>query len=191
MKTFYIRDPQGSYTSYDGKVMYRPITGKQIHEFFKKDANRAKYFVCASEEEDLDEIWFEVDPAKVSIALRAKRREQYVRDQKKLSGIEEISLDDVCCFSSLGEPIYLLEVLESSAPSPEEMCLKQYEKEALYAAVHKLEPKDKQLIWALFLTEDPLKEFEYAEYCGIPEATVRTRKRRALEKLKRILASNS
>lgn len=187
MKTFYIRDPQGNYASCDGKVIYRPIKGKQIHEYFKKDANRAKFFVNTSEEGDSDEIWYEVDPTEVSIALRAKRREQYVRDQKRLSGIEEISLDDVCCFTSFGEPIYLIEIVDSYIPSPEEEFMRHCEIEDLYKAVGALKSEDQRLIWELYLRECPLTEQEYANKYGLLRITVNKRKLAALNRLKRML----
>ena len=187
MKTFYIRDPQGNYVSYDGDVIYRPIRGKQIHEYFKEDANRAKFFVNTSEKGDLDEVWYEVDPAKICIALRAKRREQYVRDQKKISGIEEVSLDDICCFTSFGEPIYLLEIVDSYVPSPEEEFMRQCEIEDLYKAVGLLKCEDQRLIWELYLRECPITEQEYAEKYGLLRITVNKRKLAALNRLKRML----
>ena len=58
--------------------------------------------------------------------------------------------------------------------------------EILRTAVSKLNPKQQQLIYALYLSEQPLSQAEYAKKLGISEASVQQNARRAKSKLKEI-----
>ena len=187
MKLFYVRDDQGDYSSTDEKVTYSLLKGKQIFEFFKCDSNRARVFVKSSDDEDPNEIWFEVEPNQISIALQAKRREQYVREQKHRAGIEEIPLESVCYCSSSGEPVCFLEMLDSGTPSPEEIILKRCERERLIAAVKTLEPDEQHLIWALFLQANPISMRKYAEIIGTSKSDIHREKERIIKKLRKKL----
>ena len=186
MKMFYVREDQGNYLSSDEKLTYTLIKGKQILDFFKSDSNRTKVFVKASDDGDFNEIWFEVDPENVSIALQAKRREQYVKDQKQRAGIEELPLDAVY-YTSDGEPVCFLEILDSGAPSPEEVVIEQCEREKLYSALKSLDSDEQQLIWALFLQDNPISLRKYAELLGTSKSDVHREKERIIRKLKKML----
>lgn len=187
MKLFYVRDNQGNYSSSDAKVTYALLKGKQIFDFFECDSNRTKVFVKSSDDEDPNEIWFEVDPNQISIALQAKRREQYVREQKRRAGIEEIPLDSVCYYTSSGQPVCFLEILDSGTPSPEEIILKRCERDRLIAAVKTLEPDEQHLIWALFLQANPISIRKYAEIMGTSKSDIHREKERIIKKLRKKL----
>lgn len=183
MKTFYIRDIEGTIPSCDGKVMYREIRGKEILAFFREEENRCRYFVRGSDCEDAQECWFEVDAALMPMAERAKRRERYLREERERASLQILSLEELCSGTE-ADPIALEETLASDEPGPEELMILEAEKTALRAALKTLDEEAQSLIHALFLQDEPMTLRGYAAVRGLPFPTVQSRKNSALKRLK-------
>ncbi len=186
MKTFYIRDVEGSIPSCDGKVMYREIRGKEILAFFRDEENRRRCFVRGSDCEDAQECWFEVDAALMPIAERAKRRERYLREERERASLQILSLEELCSGTE-ADPITLEDTLTSDDPGPEEQILLAAEKTAVWDALQTLDAEAQSLIHALFLQDEPMTLRGYAALCGLPFPTVQSRKNAALKRLKALL----
>ena len=186
MKTFYIRDVEGTIPSCDGKVMYREIRGKEILTFFREEENRSRCFVRGSDCEDAQESWFEVDAALMPMAERAKRRERYLREERERASLQILSLEELCSGTE-ADPIALEETLASDEPGPEELMILEAEKTALRAALKTLDEEAQSLIYALFLQDEPMTLRGYAALYGLPFPTVQSRKNAALRRLRALL----
>ena len=183
MKTFYIRDIEGTIPSCDGKVMYREIRGKEILDFFREEENRRRCFVRGSDCEDAQECWFEMDAVLMPMAERAKRRERYLREERERASLQILSLEELCSGTDT-DSITLEETLASEEPSPEELMILAAEKTALRAALQSLDEEAQSLIYALFLQDEPMTLRGYAAVRGLPFPTVQSRKNAALKRLK-------
>ena len=186
MKTFYIRDIEGTIPSCDGKVMYREIRGKEILTFFREEENRSRCFVRGSDCEGAQESWFEVDAALMPMAERAKRRERYLREERERASLQILSLEELCSGTE-ADPIALEDTLASDDPGPEEQILLAAEKTAVWDALQPLDAEAQSMIRALFLQDEPMTLRGYADLCGLPFPTVQSRKKAALKKLKALL----
>lgn len=186
MKTFYIRDVEGTIPSCDGKVMYREIRGKEILAFFREEENRRRCFVRGSDCEGAQESWFEVDAALMPMAERAKRRERYLREERERASLHILSLEELCSGKE-ADPIALEDTLASDDPGPEELMILEAEKTALRAALKNLDAEAQSLIYALFLQDEPMTLRGYAVLLGLPFPTVQSRKNAALKRLKALL----
>lgn len=60
----------------------------------------------------------------------------------------------------------------------------------LRAATDQLKPKQRDLIYALYLSDNPLSQAEYAKQHGIAESSVQQNARRAKQALKTILKND-
>lgn len=61
------------------------------------------------------------------------------------------------------------------------------DKDKLYAAIAKLEPQEKELIYKIYLKENPMTRAEYARVFGLTENAVRKRLAQIKAKLKKSL----
>jgi len=77
----------------------------------------------------------------------------------------------------------------SSTPSPEQKVITEIEKSDLHRCIRSLPAEEKEVIYALFFSNygEGMTEREFACISGIPRKTINDRKRRALEKLKKML----
>ena len=62
--------------------------------------------------------------------------------------------------------------------------------EMVHNAVEQLKPKQRDLIYALYLADKPLSQAEYGKQLGIAETSVQQNARRAKQALKAILEKN-
>ena len=93
MKTYYFLDPNGPLTSEDGKTRYKALNGPKAYEVLKSEEGKNRRIVKISDEDDSNEIVLEVAESLIPFARQGERREQYVDDNKKDSGIIEVSLN--------------------------------------------------------------------------------------------------
>ena len=187
MKTFYIRDIEGTIPSCDGKVMYREIRGKEILAYFREEENRSRCFVRGSDCEDAQECWFEVDAALMPMAERAKRRERYLREERERASLQILSLDEVCSGSEDSDPVYLFETCPSNDPDPETVLLKKFDKELLHRQMSNLSELERELIECLYLRDQCKSERELAKQMGISKTALHKRKLQTLKKLNKFL----
>lgn len=190
MKSFFYRDPNGTIPSDDGKVMYSCIKGKQIHEFFKNEENRKRRFIKATAEDDTDEMWFEVDTVFVREARKEERREQYVSDEKRKSGIQFVSLESTFWPEDSEEALILKDVISDGIASPEDEFMKKSDKHDLYTAIRQLPTSERELLYAFYFMHSPMTERQYSSLHNVPQQTVHNRKKAAIKKLKKILEDN-
>ena len=70
-------------------------------------------------------------------------------------------------------------------------CEKEIERKQMIAALHKvldsLKPEEYELIYNLYLAEEPISESQYSKNKGIPRKTINNRKLVILKKMKSFL----
>ena len=163
MKTYYFLDPNGQFTSEDGKTRYRALNGPKAYEFLKSEEGKNRRVVKISDEEDPDQVFMEVAESLIPFARQGERREQYVDDNKKDAGIIELSLDALVGEGDSEDDLALLEMVPNGDESVEEQCDRLIAVEALMDALALLNEAEQALISALYLQNQPLTEREYAK----------------------------
>ena len=184
MKTYYFLDPNGPLTSEDGKTRYKALNGPKAYEFLKSEEGKNRRVVKISDEDDSNEIFLEVAESLIPFARQGERREQYVDDNKKDSGIIEVSLNAPIGEGDSEDDLTLLDIIPNGDESIEDQCNRSLAVEALMNALTLLNKAELALISALYLQDQPLTEREFAERNGMPRQTVHYRKTTALKKLK-------
>lgn len=92
MKIFYAKNSNGNYLSADGKTRYVKLYGKAAYAYLRSDEGKLKRFVKISDSDNSDDIYLEIDTGSIPSFRVDERREQYVRDIKRESGICVISI---------------------------------------------------------------------------------------------------
>ena len=158
-----IKNPDGSYT-YLVKV-----EGKYV------PVNKDVYTAYAQSEEQLEYIECKLKRNRV-LQDAAGRRVADENGQPIILPEREVSLDKLMA-EDWDYP--------SSAPSPEDIILKEMEIAALHHSLDFLDTDERTLIEALYF--EGLTEREYFERSGIPQKTINDRKNRILKKLYHLL----
>lgn len=185
MKTYYFLDPNGSLTSEDGKTRYKALNGPKAYEFLKSEEGKNRRVVKISDEDDPDEIFLEVAESLIPFARQGERREQYVDDNKKDSGIIEVPLDAPIGEGDSEDDLTLMEMVPNEDESVEEQCEQDLIIEKLKEALSLLNEAELALISALYLREKPLTQKEFADFTGVSQVAIHKRKNAALRKIKK------
>ena len=87
MKIYYAKNSNGKYLSADGQTRYEKFCGRAAYTYLKSNEGKDKRFAKISDADDLDEVFLEIDTDSIPTFRVDERREQYVRDTKRESGI--------------------------------------------------------------------------------------------------------
>ena len=155
------------------KGIYDEITYKELEEKRKKYVTyRRKRFI------PVQGMLIEVLPSEYKNFYREVERNKYVKKQER--NIEIFSYDGL-----RDDDATNIDIIEDGNADIEFQVEKKMEIEQLKQALLELSENEYKLIKALFYEEKSLRE--YARTLGIPFATVQTRKRAILKKLKKYL----
>ena len=100
------------------------------------------------------------------------------------AGYKEISMDEEICGQNV-EDFTLHDVLADDSVDVEQEAIKRCELSRLKAALKHLETEEMELITALFLTDNPLNEREYAERLGVSQPAINKQKKMIIEKIRK------
>lgn len=184
-KIFYIEDPDGMYVSDDGKRRFTRLEGKEAYDFLKSPAGKGRRFMKLKDldgDEYEDEASFEVHRENRESFRRYERRGQYVSDTKKERKFKVISLNFVEPDDEDAEEHFIIDDMDV-----EYEVMKKLELEELRRALKTLSQEEMMIIHALFFSENPMSEREYAEVTGIPQKTLNDRKNKILKKIKKLI----
>lgn len=92
MKIYYAKNSNGKYLSADGQTRYEKFCGRAAYTYLKSNEGKHKRFAKISDADDLNEVFLEIDTDSIPTFRVDERREQYVRDTKRESGICVISI---------------------------------------------------------------------------------------------------
>ena len=182
-KIFYILDPNGEFYSTDRTKRYKQLTGQALYAYLKSEEGKKKYFDVWKDDDRDVMIGVEVPPERAKRYAAEQRRRRYVKAVMKELDISITSLDiitDAETESFNGE-----QILPLLSVNLEEDLMEKIEREELHKAIGKLEKEERILIVALFF--EGYSEREWMRITGVPQRTINDRKRKIIEKLKKIL----
>ena len=180
-KHFYFIDPNGNFASEDGTIRYRLEKGRKGMETVR--AMRKEREVRFMEyQEDENRVLVELSPKRLKDYRVRERHEQYIKDLEKESQTVVLSLDNTIEID--GEEVVYHDVVASDYDLEAEV-FKREELSLLKKALSALNKEELELIEALFLSDEPLSERDFARKKGIPQRTLNHRKAAILKKLKK------
>ena len=178
---YYVIDPSGDVYSEDKKVRYTALRGENLDRFMKSEkANQVYFMKTIDERENLVAVEL---PKHLVASYRADQdHARYLRNTQE--GYQILSLNAP---ASEDED----ESLESHIADPDEdvfeKVTKKETRESVRRALKELTPKELVVITTMFFDEETLSVRAVANRLGIPFMTVQSIKKRAFEKMKKIL----
>ena len=162
------------------------MDGEQFHVFknTEEGMRRSKNFIKLCTEYDEECIVAECDYEKLKKWKAEINHAAYVQKMNQEAGYKMVSYDH---FETDDTELNGEDLLEDYSIDTESEVMKKLEIEELLEAVEKLDEEDKDLIYHIYLTPYPAMEMEYAAQIGITKQLLLFRKRRAIERLKKIL----
>lgn len=178
---FYIKDENGIYLSVDGKTRYSMLEGDELYMFLMSEEGKKRSFHVDTDENG-DKIGIEGEPDKVRELDRINRRERYLNTVKLECNVTFVSGNMPVEDTDYAE---LFDTIEDESQDLDKMLTAQEELRILRSALKLLKPAEFDLIYHLFLMDEPMTERQYARKTGIPQKTINDRKRSILRKLKK------
>ena len=130
-----------------------------------------------------DTVYFiECEPEQVKKARAEKDAHDYLVELEKESGIKVISLSEP---QSIGdETVEIADLIPDPNQNIEEDYIQEEMKKKLKEIVSDLPDNERRIINALFLSENPKSERQYASETGIPRTTINYMRNNILEKIR-------
>ena len=161
---------------YEFSAFIRPPEGES------RKSNFCRLDACS---EDDAVIFMECDEKQTRDAFRSEsNRRAYLRRIEMQTGFTLVSLDGLTTDNGSA-----VECIPDEGSEVENTVLDSMEREQLGKALSCLEPKEKDLITALILSEKPMSEREYGKVIGITHQCVHKQKVLILAKLKKFLGN--
>ena len=184
MKTYYVKNNNGKYLSEDGKTRYRKLCGRTAYTYLRGDEGKHKRFAKISDADDFDEVFLEFDADSIPTFRVDERREQYVRDSKKESGICVISIYACEGQGNDDDKVSGEELIADESIDLESEALRQLDMDTLRKALKSLDEEEIELITALYLSKVPMSESKLAQKLGVSQPMIYKRKTAIFKKLK-------
>ena len=181
---FYIKDENGIYLSIDGKTKYTLLEGKPLYDFLKTEDGKRRCFHVDIDENG-DKIGIEATPEFLKQEESDKNHAAYLERQKVESGLEIISANIIVKDNETD--VELIETVADVSVDVEEEALRAMDLQNLRKALEQLTRSEYDLVYHLFLAQQPLTERQYGAVRRLPQKTVNYRKRAILRKLKNYL----
>lgn len=192
MVTYYIESPTGKYVSEDGKRRFDRYTGKSAYEYLhSEEAAGKRFFKFYPDDNPDNEINIEVPMNLIKKHRQEERHRQYKNDIMEESEFVVISLFAMESSSTIDDAISGEELIAEETSDIVEDIFRKFELERLRRALAQLSDDEYQLIYDLFLQENPPSERFYSRAKGIPQKTVNCRKLAIFKKIKNILQFSS
>lgn len=183
-RKFYVKDENGTIPASNGEGMFKVIQGKALTSFIKSNEYKEKSFYSYKKKNG-DIIYIECTKEQCEKFKKEKMHQLYVHKQKEKSGLLEITLNTTVNQSD--EDIEMIEtILDEGAGYEKEIERKQMI-EVLHKVLESLKPEEYELIYNLYLAEEPVSESQYSKNIGVPRKTINNRKLKILKKIKSFL----
>ena len=180
IKVFYIEDNNGKFVSADGHKRWTRLTGKALYDFLQTERGKNTYFFDDTDEKGVC-IGVEISDAETRTNLiKEDKHNTYLRQMRDKSGLETVSFDfiETPDGESCGDEIIV------GDDNLEESVFHSIDLKKLRAALQTLSAEEYNLIFALYLQNNPMTERAYSAQYSIPQKTINDRKNRILKKLK-------
>jgi DNA-directed RNA polymerase specialized sigma subunit len=182
---FYIKNDNGNILSMDGKTRYTLLEGKAAYDFLKTEDGKRRCFHVEIDENG-DKLGIEANPEIEKQYEADERHARYLRQIEVECNITVVSANMLV--SVAGEDdIEMVETFADQETDVECGAMRNMDLQSLRKALSKLLKEEYDLIYQLFLAEEPLTERQYGAVKGIPQKTVNCRKQAILGKLKKFL----
>ena len=181
MKILYVVDENGEFYSEDRKVRYKELRGKALYDYQSSAEGKGEYM------EDTDESGNSYGmkiPDELKSEFRSeKRHTDYLTEQSK--GYITISLDmDV---GEEDEETLEAFIADEDLEDVYNTVLRRERINKLNNILPSLDKEEMELIFHLFLSDNPMTEVEYAEKIECSRQVVAYQKRLILDRLKNFL----
>lgn len=134
LSIYYIENENGDYFSTDRKRRFIRLSGKEAYKYLKsKEGSGKRFYRLNAEDEREENIFVEVPSSIVSVIRKDERRNLYISDCKKESGLIETSLYAVE-ESERGERCTGEELISDTATDVEGEAIHKIQIEKLYEA---------------------------------------------------------
>ena len=181
---FYIKDENGIFLSIDGKTKYTCLEGQVLYDFLKTEDGKRRCFHVEIDE-DGNKIGIEATHEFIKKEESEKNHAAYLERQKVESGLEVISANIIVRDNETD--VELIETIADVSVNVEQEVLRAMDLKNLQKALEQLTKSEYDLIYHLFLAQQPLTERQYGVVRRLPQKTVNNRKMAILRKLKNYL----
>lgn len=186
MAIYYYEDQNGKYSSHTDARRFSRVSGKEAYAYLKSAEGKTRRFMKSNDYEDGGEDVFVEIPAEFIRDYRqGERREQYVNDIREDAGFTEISL---YAMQGDGNPNDLLsgeELIADESVDVVAEVMHKMELETLRKALLSLSEDEYQLIYDLFLKDNPLTERDLSKKYKVSQPIIHKRKMQIFEKLRK------
>lgn len=184
MATHYFILEDGTYKSISGREWYQLL---KRQKFYPQEARR--YFVhLTSFEKGEDDCYIETSKEKYDKWEKDSRKEEYQSHIKKHFHKEVVSCDS---FDDVENGIYGESMIIDESQKVEDAAIGNIEKQKLRHLISCLDGEEQEILYALYITKSPLSERELSLKLHIPQKTLNYRKKKILEKLKKLWLNGS
>lgn len=183
MTIYYFEEPNGEYVSVDGSRRFIRHIGRQAYEYIKTHHyKKIRFFEY--ENDSGDTVKIELPPEYVKKYRKQERHEQYIDDIAVEYGGTDILSLDIALPGSDGDMTLIDTIADEDTDVVQEV-LHQMDLQTLQRALHSLQPEETEILYALYLCDNPMSERKYADLTDVPQKTLNDRKKAILEKLKK------
>lgn len=179
-KKFYIKDENGMHFSEDRKTRYTLLEGKALHDFLKTEQGKKCCFHIQTDDNG-DQVGIETTRENMR-----KCQDEWKKKSRQIEYEESNNIQIISANTPLPEldGCKLIDTFADDSESVEEILMQNEMLKTLHGALRKLTVEEYELVYHLFLKEEPLTEREYSKLTGIPQKTINNRKKALLKKLK-------
>lgn len=186
MAIYYYEDQNGKYSSHTDARRFSRVSGKEAYAYLKSAEGKTKRFMKSNDYEDGgDDVFVEIPAEYIRDYRQGERREQYVNDIREDAGFTEISL---YAMQGDGNPNDLLsgeELIADESVDVVAEVMHKMELETLRKALLSLSESEYQLIYDLFLKDNPLTERDLSKKYKVSQPIIHKRKMQIFEKLRK------
>ena len=181
-RKYYVKDKNGTVLSTDGKTKFRLVFGEELNRIFQEE----KRFFYLFKNSFGDVIGVECTEEQYKKYEVDRKHRAYLKKQKDINNILEVSGNEIVQIPSEDDVEMIENISDESVDCEKEIERKQMI-EALRKVLETLKPEEYEMIYNLYLAEEPKSERQYAEEKGIHHMTVHNRKVALLKKIKKFL----
>ena len=186
MAIYYYEDQNGKYSSHTDARRFSRVSGKEAYAYLKSAEGKTRRFMKSNDYEDGgDDVFVEIPAEYIRDYRQGERREQYVNDIREDAGFTEISL---YAMQGDGNPNDLLsgeELIADESVDVVAEVMHKMELETLRKALLSLSEDEYQLIYDLFLKDNPLTERDLSKKYKVSQPIIHKRKMQIFEKLRK------
>ena len=186
MAIYYYEDQNGKYSSHTDARRFSRVSGKEAYAYLKSAEGKTRRFMKSNDYEDGGEdVFVEIPAEYIRDYRQSERREQYVNDIREDAGFTEISL---YAMQGDGNPNDLLsgeELIADESVDVVAEVMHKMELETLRKALLSLSESEYQLIYDLFLKDNPLTERDLSKKYKVSQPIIQKRKMQIFEKLRK------